>query len=42
MLKQSGRGDFPWCVKRDVSFADGYVEVEGAGVHEGLTVLESQ
>jgi hypothetical protein len=28
VLKQSGRGDFPWCVKRDVSFADGYVEVK--------------
>ena len=23
-------------------FADGYVQVEGAGVHEGLTVIESQ
>jgi peptidoglycan hydrolase-like protein with peptidoglycan-binding domain len=23
-------------------FADGYVEVEGAGVHEGMTVIESQ
>jgi hypothetical protein len=28
VLKQSGRGDFPWCVKRDVAFADGYVEVK--------------
>src|ERR1700741_4373147 len=28
VLKQSGRGDFPWCVKRDVSVADGYVEVK--------------
>ena len=28
VLKQSGRGDFPWCVKRDVSLADGYVEVK--------------
>ncbi len=27
VLKQSGRGDFPWCVRRDVSVADGYVEV---------------
>jgi hypothetical protein len=26
VLKQTGRGDFPWCVKRDVSLADGYVE----------------
>ena len=23
-------------------FADGYVEIEGAGVHEGLTVTQSQ
>jgi hypothetical protein len=28
VLKQSGRGDFPWCVKRDVAIADGYVEVK--------------
>jgi hypothetical protein len=28
VLKQSARGDFPWCVKRDVSIADGYVEVK--------------
>ena len=28
VLKQSGRGDFPWCVKRDVAIADGYVEVQ--------------
>ncbi|MDQ2962027.1 MAG: hypothetical protein M3R31_02540 [Pseudomonadota bacterium] len=28
VLKQSGRGDFPWCVKRDAVFADGYVEVK--------------
>lgn len=28
VLKQSGRGDFPWCVKNDVQFADGYVEVK--------------
>lgn len=28
VLKQSARGDFPWCVKRDVSLADGYVEVK--------------
>src|ERR1700730_2561972 len=26
VLKQTGRGDFPWCVRRDVSLADGYVE----------------
>src|SRR5262249_43989490 len=23
----AGRGDFPWCVRRDVSLADGFVEV---------------
>jgi hypothetical protein len=23
-------------------FADGYVQVEGAGIHEGMTVIESQ
>ena len=27
-LKQSGRGDFPWCVVRDAELADGYVEVK--------------
>jgi hypothetical protein len=27
VLKQTGRGDFPWCVKRGVSLADGFVEV---------------
>ncbi len=27
VLKQSGSGDFPWCVWRDKSFADGFVEV---------------
>lgn len=27
VLRQSGVGDFPWCVKRDVAFADGFVEV---------------
>ena len=27
VLKQGGQGDFPWCVKRDVSLGDGYVEV---------------
>ncbi len=27
VLKQSGSGTFPWCVKPDASFADGYVEV---------------
>jgi len=28
VLKQSGHGDFPWCVKRDVSMEEGYVEVK--------------
>ena len=28
VLKQSGRGDFPWCVKDAVTFVDGYVEVK--------------
>ena len=28
VLKQSGSGAFPWCVKKDVSVADGSVEVK--------------
>ena len=28
VLKQSGRGDFPWCVKNEPQFADGYAEVK--------------
>ncbi|HEX7272603.1 MAG TPA: hypothetical protein VF420_10680 [Casimicrobiaceae bacterium] len=28
VLRQSGHGDFPWCVKAQVSLADGYVEVK--------------
>src|SRR5713226_4350711 len=28
VLKQSGEGTYPWCVKKDVSLADGYVEVK--------------
>lgn len=28
VLKQSGEGTFPWCVKKDVSIADGFVEVK--------------
>ena len=28
VLKQSGRGAFPWCVKKGVSIADGFVEVK--------------
>jgi len=28
VLKQSGRGDFPWCVVRGADVADGYVEVK--------------
>lgn len=27
ILKQSGSGAFPWCVKKSVSLADGFVEV---------------
>jgi hypothetical protein len=28
VLKQSGRGDFPWCVRNEPQLADGYVEVK--------------
>ena len=28
VLKQSGRGTFPWCVKKGASVADGFVEVK--------------
>jgi hypothetical protein len=28
VLKQSAHGDFPWCVMRDASLADGFVEVK--------------
>jgi hypothetical protein len=28
VLRQSGKGDFPWCVRRDASVADGFVEVK--------------
>src|SRR5258705_1372129 len=28
VLKQSGSGFFPWCVRPDASLADGYVEVK--------------
>ncbi len=28
VLRQSGSGAFPWCVKTDVALADGYVEVK--------------
>ena len=27
VLKQSGAGDFPWCVRKGASIADGFVEV---------------
>ena len=27
-LKQSGEGTYPWCVKKDVSLKDGFVEVK--------------
>jgi hypothetical protein len=28
VLQQAGSGTFPWCVKKDVSVADGFVEVK--------------
>jgi hypothetical protein len=28
VLRQSGSGTYPWCVRTDASFADGYVEVK--------------
>ena len=28
VLMQSGQGTFPWCVKKDVSIGDGFVEVK--------------
>ena len=28
VLEQSGSGTFPWCVRRDVALADGFVEVK--------------
>jgi hypothetical protein len=28
VLKQSGQGTFPWCARKDVSIADGFVEVK--------------
>jgi hypothetical protein len=28
VLRQSGSGTFPWCVKKEVSIADGFVEVK--------------
>lgn len=28
MLKQSGHGDFPWCVKRDATLDNGFVKVK--------------
>lgn len=28
VLRQSGEGTYPWCVKKDVSLADGHVEVK--------------
>lgn len=28
VLKQSGAGTFPWCVRKDVSLTDGFVEVK--------------
>src|SRR2546425_7078460 len=28
VLKQSGQGTFPWCVKKDVLLSEGFVEVK--------------
>ena len=28
VLKQTGKGDFPWCVKKDVSLTDGFAAVK--------------
>ena len=28
VLQQSGSGTFPWCVRREVSLRDGFVEVQ--------------
>ncbi|KAH0437584.1 DUF1080 domain-containing protein [Paraburkholderia fungorum] len=28
VLRQSGQGTFPWCVKKDAVFADGFIEVK--------------
>jgi hypothetical protein len=28
VLKQSGKGTYPWCAKKDVALADGFVEVK--------------
>ena len=28
VLKQSGTGSFPWCIKKDVSITDGFVSVK--------------
>src|SRR5437016_13592409 len=28
VLRQSGKGDFPWCVKKGVALGDGFVEVK--------------
>ena len=28
VLKQSGKGTFPWCVRQDAALVDGYVEVK--------------
>src|SRR5262245_9735570 len=38
VLKQSGSGTFPWCIRQDVSLADGYVEVK----FKALTGREDQ
>jgi hypothetical protein len=28
VLRQSGKGDFPWCVRKDLQLGDGFVEVK--------------
>lgn len=35
VLKQSGTGEFPWCVRRGTVIADGYVEVKFMAVSGG-------
>jgi hypothetical protein len=35
VLKQSGQGTFPWCVKTSASIADGYVEVKFTSISGG-------
>ena len=39
VLKQSGRGDFPWCVRRDIALENGFVESRAR--HVSATVRTS-